>query len=150
MPEGWFHKQYILTNNEGLFVNDILSSIMKKHVEKLSLQLGSNTKEEIEKRHIRKIEKIEKVLDRVDKTTQEININTKAILEIVNNNPQKITDSIDKLFKDNKIGTKDKKILDELKSIEEISDWAERLEFWSNKVASLSPIISTLLTNYLK
>jgi hypothetical protein len=150
LPEGWFHKQYILTNNEQLFVNDILCNIMKKHAEKLSLQLASTPKEEIKKRQIQKIEKIETVLDRVDKTTQEININTKAILEIVKNNPQKITDAIDKLLNNRDIETKDKEILDELKDIEEISDWAERLEFWYNKVTLLSPIISALLINYLK
>lgn len=150
LPEGWFHKQYILTNNEGLFVKDILYNIMKKHTEKLSLQLSSALNEETKKKKNQKLEKIENVLERVDKTTQEININTKAILEIVKNNPQKITDAIDKLLNNRDIDTKDKEILDELKGIEEISDWAERFEFWYNKVTSLSPIILTLLINFLK
>lgn len=150
LPEGWLHKNYILTNNEVLFVNDIFHNIIKKHAEKLSLQLSSAPNEETNKKKNQKLEKIENVLIRVDKTTQEININTKSILEIIQNNPQKITNAIDTLLSEKDIDSKDKKVLTDLKSIEEISDWAERLEFWYNKVTLLSPVISTLLINFLK
>ncbi len=149
LPKNCFTRHYILTNNEELYIEDIFENIMKMHREKLSTQISQSLKEDNEKNKMNNSGDVIQLLDRIDKTTQETNRNTKFILEIVKKDPHQIKNAIDKILENNDITAKDKGLLNELKNIERISDWAERSSFWSDKVKLLTPKIVTLLINYL-